>query len=216
MNLLFEVVYKGLALGIALCVAIGPSFFALIQTSLKYGLSFGVTLAFGIFLSDVTCVALAYLGASQLFVNPSNKQLIGVLGGTILLVFGVYNLFQKKTIAQDSDNNSMVVKKANKWLIFLKGYFLNILNPFVILLWLGWVGLISAGSEYNHLHVIVFFAVALLTVLATDILKAMAADKIKKFLNEKILRLLNRLVGIIMFICGIVMIMRVFSIGFKG
>src|SRR5690349_9544264 len=101
MDLIFEAVYKGLALGMALCVAIGPSFFALIQTSLKHGLSFGVALAIGIFLSDLTCVALAYLGASQLFVNPANKQLIGVIGGTILLVFGVYNLFQKKTIAQD-------------------------------------------------------------------------------------------------------------------
>src|SRR5688500_11354483 len=127
MNLIFEAAYKGLALGIALCVAVGPSFFALLQTSIKYGLSFGVTLAFGIFFSDVTCVALAYLGASKLFVNPANKQMMGVIGCNILLVFGVYNLFQKKTIAQESDNNIMVVKKANKLLIFLKGYFLNIL-----------------------------------------------------------------------------------------
>ena len=210
MNLVFDAMYKGFALGMALCISIGPAFFALIQSSLKNGYRSGIALALGIFLSDTACVALAYLGASSLFAKEENKTIIGVIGGTILLVFGIYNIFQKKSITEDDHADDIVIKKVNLPFMVLKGFFLNILNPFVILLWIGWVGLVSSREEYTHVEIIIFFVTTLATVLVTDILKALAAGKIKKFLNARTLALVNRLVGLIMAGCGVWMMYRVF------
>ena len=211
MNLIFDAIYKGFALGMALCIAIGPGFFALLQTSLKNGYISGVALAFGIFLSDVLCVGLAYLGASSLFTKPENKVLIGVIGGTILLVFGVFGFFQKKAVKADEENKDEIeVKNPSVSISILKGFFLNLLNPFVILLWIGWVTLISSNKDYKSLEIGVFFTTTLITVLATDILKAFGAHKIKSMLNDRILILVNKLVGLIMIGCGIAMMYRVF------
>ncbi len=196
----------GVTAGIALAIIIGPALFSLIQTSLRNGFKSGVALASGIFLSDGVCVALAYLGASQFFTDPKNKLLIGVLGGIILIIFGTYNAAQKEVHA---DEEEIQIPAVNIPLTFLKGFFLNIVNPFVFIYWIGIVGLVSSNFSFNHSHIIVFFAGTLLTVLATDITKCFLAHKIAQYLKPGILTKVNRFAGIILIICGIVMIVRV-------
>ena len=93
---MIKVLLEGILLGITLALLIGPSFFALIQTSIKNGFKSALALSFGIFLGDLLCVFLAYLGASQLFNNSNNKIIVGIIGGIILIIFGMLNFFQKK------------------------------------------------------------------------------------------------------------------------
>jgi threonine/homoserine/homoserine lactone efflux protein len=201
MNLIFEAVYKGLALGMALCFGVGPSFFALIQTSLHNGVRSGVALALGIFMSDLTCVVLAYLGVSQFFMNPAHKTLIGLVGGIILILFGFYIMLQKKPMThfQEEEVN---MKTPNITLTIMKGYFLNLLNPVVILLWITWLGVVSSTKDFTRVHVLVFFGTTLLTVVSTDILKVFMANRIKRFINAKLLVWINRLVGSILLVIG--------------
>lgn len=208
MNLLIEASYKGLALGLALCISIGPSFFALIKTSIDNGYRSGIALAVGIFISDLICVALAYLGASQLFMNPNNKIYIGIIGGTILVVFGIFYFFQNNPTS--TPDRRMEMKKINVPLMILKGFILNMFNPAVIMLWIAWVGLISSNVNFKSIHLAVFFTVALITILVTDILKSLAAHKIKRYLTPIILKWLNRIVGVILIIVGLNLIYKIF------
>lgn len=208
MEVILESLSQGFLLGLALCIAVGPSFFALIQTSIRNGFHSGVALALGIFLSDVLCVAFAYLGASKLFENPQNKLFIGLIGGTVLIVFGIYNLQKKTIIVED---NIDIKKTFSLPLTTLKGFLLNILNPGVFLLWMGWMGMVTARNDFKSYHVILFFSVALITVLATDVLKAYGAFWIRRFLRPGILVWMNRIVGVIMIVCGIWMIVGVFK-----
>jgi threonine/homoserine/homoserine lactone efflux protein len=201
MNLVIEAIYKGLALGMALCLGIGPSFFALIQTSLNNGVRSGIALALGIFISDLTCVVFAYLGVSQFFMNPVHKTMIGLVGGIILVLFGIYVFLQKKPKAHFEDAN-MNVKAPNVGLTIMKGFFLNILNPVVILLWVTWLGVVSSTKSFTQAHIFIFFGTTLLTVVSTDILKVLTADRIKKFINPHVLLWINRLVGTILFTIG--------------
>ncbi|HEY6162425.1 MAG TPA: LysE family transporter [Bacteroidia bacterium] len=218
MDLLFQAIWQGLVLGMLLCISIGPGFFALLRTSLNQGYQSGIALAIGIFLSDTTCVFLAYQGASKLFTHEGNKFITGVIGGTIVMVFGIFYIVQKKSIEENSvsDENIPLLddqrrrKGVNYPLSIAKGFILNIINPFVILLWLSWVGIVSSNINFKHIHIFIFFATTLLTVLTTDILKALAAHKIKQMLNAQLLERINRLVGVIMVGCGIWMIYRVF------
>lgn len=208
MKIVIDAIYQGILLGLILCILIGPSFFALIQTSLKNGVKSGIALAIGIFFSDLVCVALAYLGASNLFQNPNNKIYIGLIGGTVLIVFGIINL-QKKAMISETD---ITVKKNISFsLTIVKGFMLNILNPFVLLLWISYVATVSAKENFQNFHVIIFFCFALSTVLITDILKAIAADNIKKYLKPNLLVWLNRVVGILMMGFGLHLIYRIFS-----
>jgi threonine/homoserine/homoserine lactone efflux protein len=194
MNLVIEAIYKGLALGMALCLGVGPAFFALIQTSLHHGVKSGVALAIGIFISDVTCVVFAYMGISQFLMNPLHKTLIGIVGGCILVLFGTYILLQKQPRNRMNDE-SLDVKSPHFVLVMVKGFFLNLLNPVVILLWVTWLGVVSSTKDFTRIHVFIFFGTTLLTVVSTDILKVVSADRIKKFINPTVLIWINRTVG---------------------
>ncbi len=215
MDFIIQAIWQGLVLGMLLCISIGPGFFALLRTSLNYGFRSGIAFAFGVFLSDAVCVCLAYLGASQLIIKDSNKFVVGVIGGTILLVFGVYYIFQKKSIEEkdqkeeDLTEKKSVSKRPSHLFEMAKGFILNTINPFVLLLWISWVTIVSSNTNYHHVHIIIFFSVTLITVLATDVLKAYGAHRIKQMLNARLLLMVNRLVGLIMIGCGIGMIYRV-------
>ncbi|MES2397141.1 MAG: LysE family transporter [Bacteroidota bacterium] len=209
--MILKAIFQGLLLGSVLAIQPGPSLFTLIQTSSKKGFKSGFALAIGIFLSDVICVLLAYLGIAQLFDNPNNKMVIGLIGGTLLIVFGLFSIFHKK---KEEEEKGLVIKAVNVPLFITKGFFLNILNPSVIFLWILWVGAVSSNKEFTRLHISLFFITTLAIVFITDVLKAYFANKISKHLSHKILRKISILLGIILLVTGLVFIYRVVSVYF--
>ena len=206
MNPFVEAIYKGFALGMTLCFSFGPSFFALLKTSLDKGYRPGLALAIGIFVSDVFCVGLALVGASTVLGSPQSKLIIGIVGGTILAVYGFYSIFQKKTV--NPDDEQIVIKSVNIPVTMIKGFALNILNPFVLLLWFGWVAFVSGKENFTTIHVTIFFVVSLITILGTDILKALIAHKIKKVMTPGFFNFVNKIMGLVMVILGVVMIAK--------
>ncbi|MES2141137.1 MAG: LysE family transporter [Bacteroidota bacterium] len=209
--MILKAIFQGLLLGSVLAIQPGPSLFTLIQTSCKKGFKSGFALAIGIFLSDVICVLLAYLGIAQLFDNPNNKMVIGLIGGTLLIGFGLFSIFHKK---KEEEEKGIVIKAVNVPLYITKGFFLNILNPSVIFLWVLWVGAVSSNKEFTKIHISLFFITTLVVVFVTDVLKAYFANKISKHLSHSILRKISILLGIILLITGLVFIYRVVSVYF--
>jgi len=209
--MILKAIFQGLLLGSVLAIQPGPSLFTLIQTSSKKGFKSGFALAIGIFLSDVICVLLAYLGIAQLFDNPNNKMFIGLIGGTLLIVFGLFSIFHKK---KEEEEKGLVIKAVNVPLFITKGFFLNILNPSVIFLWILWVGAVSSNKEFTRIHITLFFITTLAIVFITDVLKAYFANKISKHLSHSILRKISILLGIILLVTGLVFIYRVVSVYF--
>lgn len=204
---LMKVLLAGISAGLALAMLIGPAFFALLQTSLKNGFRSGVLMAMGILVSDAICVALAYLGASQFFGNSDNKLLIGVVGGVILITFGTYTALQKQL--NTDGKGGVKIQALSVHYAMLKGFFMNMLNPFVFLYWIGMVGLVSSNFGFSHFLVLIFFVATLITVFSTDVLKCFLAHKISRMLNPKTLLWVNKGAGIILIISGVVMIIRV-------
>jgi threonine/homoserine/homoserine lactone efflux protein len=209
--MILKAIFQGLLLGSVLAIQPGPSLFTLIQTSSKKGFKSGFALAIGIFLSDVICVLLAYLGIAQLFDNPNNKMVIGLIGGTLLIAFGLFSIFHKK---KEEEEKGLVIKAVNVPLFITKGFFLNILNPSVIFLWILWVGAVSSNKEFTRIHISLFFITTLAIVFITDVLKAYFANKISKHLSHSILRKISILLGIILLVTGLVFIYRVVSVYF--
>ncbi|MBI4930655.1 MAG: LysE family transporter [Bacteroidetes bacterium] len=211
-NSLTNAILDGILLGFTLAILTGPAFFALLQTSIRNGYKSGIAFAIGVFISDTIIISLSYLGALRLFNDPKNNFIIGIIGGTILIMFGIFNTFQKHPLemeTREGDMEKLLSKKTTLPMIALKGFAINLINPFVIIFWLGVVGTVSTHSDFSQFDIITLFATTLLTVLGTDILKAIGANKITSFLSPNILHWINRIAGIILVISGIIMIGRV-------
>ena len=84
--------FEGVFLGLALSVMVGPLLIALVSTSLEYGQKAGLFVALGVWLSDMTCFGLAYLGIGKLVdvsANANFELYVGIGGGVILTIFGL-------------------------------------------------------------------------------------------------------------------------------
>ena len=120
---------EGVILGVTLAVLFGPALFALIQTSVHRGARSGALLAVGIFFSDLTLVFLCFIGALQIISNEQNRLVFGIISGFILIGYGIFTF--KRTVSV-MNNGTAVAEKKPGWVTYiLKGFFLNIANPFV-------------------------------------------------------------------------------------
>ncbi|HOH84980.1 MAG TPA: LysE family transporter [Bacteroidales bacterium] len=206
---------SGFILGLTLAVVFGPAFFSLLQTSILRGFRIGAYLAIGIMLSDFTLIALSFLGVSQLITNDDYSKLFGIIGGLILLGYGAF-VFRKKVVYNESEinklektSNSIFGDSPSKpYVYILKGYFLNLLNPFLLITWMGIMGYVAAEYNSDIKKLAVFFGVALGTVFSTDLLKCFVANKLKKLLRPNILSIINRGLGTLLFLFGLYLIIK--------
>lgn len=201
---------QGVLLGLTLAILVGPAFFTLIQTSIHRGFRSGVFLSIGIILSDLTLVALCYLGAIKIINQLHYQKYFGILAAVILVSFGVFT-FTRKVVMQD-DSKGIEVKTPRITTYLIKGYFLNIANPFVILFWMGVMGYVSQQYGIDKKAVIYFFTATLLTVFSTDLLKSFIGGRIKSYLNPSVMVWVNRVVGLSLMLFGVILIIRVFQI----
>ncbi len=236
---MFAAVYEGIILGLVLAFSFGPGFFALINTGIKHGFKPAASLAVGIFLSDLALVILIFvllaLGAQGILSNPKSQSFIGVVGGIVLIVYGSFNLYNKapKTDAQIDDatgvNHLNIETEVNKnredkfinkidskdklphpVILALKGFFINLLNPFVWIFWLATATTVGSKFEFDYLKIVIFFTFTLGVVLSTDLLKAFISYKIKHFLTPRLMKIVNMISGVILIIFGFYLIYKIY------
>lgn len=197
---------QGIILGFTLATLLGPALFTLLQTSINRGMKSGLFLALGIFLSDVSVVVLAYLGALQLLNQKQNYLIAGIIGGLILIGFGLYTFYHKVHI--NDDTRQLEVKAAGPLTYILKGYFLNIMNPFVWFFWISAMVTVSSNYGDDKHGVATFFVGTLATVLLTDVLKVFISHKIRQRLNVRLLATINHILGVVLIGFGLFLIVR--------
>jgi len=199
---------EGLILGITLAFffGFGPAFFALLQTGVHRGFTKGFFLAFGIFLNDVGLVSLSIWGAHAIMKSMQKYQMIGLIGGLVLIVFGWVSFRHK---VQANNENQEVSKDAPHAIIFvLKGFFLNLANPFVWLFWPTVVLGVAAPFMDDTNDIILFFTGTLSMVFLSDVIKVFLASRIKKWITNRFLQLVNRIAGVGLILFGFVLIFR--------
>lgn len=201
-------VYEGVILGFTLAIffGFGPALFALIQTSIHRGFFASVLLALGVFLSDVALVALCFFGAIKLISTPENHLAFGIVSGAILIVFGIVTYTRRVTITRDENVEEESIPGPVTYI--LKGFFLNIANPFVWIFWMGVVVGFTANYSSDVQTLLLFFSGTLITVLVVDVLKCFGAYKIKKYLTANLIEWVNRLAGIGLVGFGIFLIIK--------
>jgi threonine/homoserine/homoserine lactone efflux protein len=127
------------------------------------------------------------------------------MGGAILVGFGLFSILHKKKVEEEKGAE---IQAVNAPLYIVKGFFLNVLNPAVILLWIIYVGKISSNVGYTPNLIILSFITTLGFVFFTDVLKAYYSNKISQRLSHTVLRKFNLLLGVILVITGMVFIYK--------
>jgi threonine/homoserine/homoserine lactone efflux protein len=209
--------FEGILLGLLVAISLGPAFFAIIQTGINKGFKHGVFMAMGISLSDMLLVTISYLIGAQLFDNPQNKVYVGLIGGIILIIFGSISWAKKPDILKRRNINYPTPTGKPLYLYTIRGFFLNVANPFLFFFWFGALGFVGKNAAEGKMleSTIAFFAGTFATIFATDLLKSYVGGKIKGFLRPRKEIILNKTVGIALVIFGVVLIFRTLDgIGF--
>jgi threonine/homoserine/homoserine lactone efflux protein len=92
----------------------------------------------------------------------------------------------------------------------MKGFFLNMFNPFTWIFWIATTTAISSKYEFHLSHIIIFFAAVLGIVISTDLLKTFVANKIKKALNARMMLNVRYVSGGLLIAFGLYLIYKVF------
>lgn len=187
-------IINGLIFGLIFIFALGPAFFALIQTSIQQGLKKAIFLAIGISVSDVFYVIIVLLGMAKALGTDDFKFWMGIFGVIMLGAYGIYSWFKTPKIHSEDT----IADESNSFKQFAKGLFLNGLNPFIIVSWVTWVSAIAINFEYQFNQQLQFFGGMLITILSMDIGKAFIANRLKHLITVKFVRNMNRTVAVIL------------------
>ena len=206
--MILSLIYQAIIIIILLTFSFGPAFFALINTGIKYGYRTGSFLAMGVVLSDFfLCMLVCFLvhfGMANLLHSSETQTFFAIIGGIVLIVFGAF--FFKKHPVKTDEVIDIENQLPSPKLMLLKGFFLNLFNPTVWLLWLANVTAISKTLEFSVIKMIVFFSIVLGAVLAVELFKVKLAGKIKHYLTPKIMTTVNYITGSALIVFGLLLI----------
>jgi threonine/homoserine/homoserine lactone efflux protein len=206
---MIEDIQAAIPLGFFLSFMIGPVFFVLIETSATKGFRAAVVFDLGVILADIFFIGLAYFSSFQLLENLSNQPGLFVFGGTIITIYGVI-IFLKKSKIVTNEASEIIFIKTNYLGLFVKGFLLNFINIGVLVFWLGIIIITgpSLGNDVNRFYV--FFGAMILTYFITDVFKILLAKQLKRKLTQKRILKIKKLLGLILIICGLVLIVKGF------
>lgn len=227
-----------MGLTLATIFGFGPAFFLLIQTSISRGFKTALMFDLGVLLSDIIVVVLMMMTSIQLTLdNKGNMVMAGVTAGLIIIGFGVFTFYSKpeKIVARSEKKSAQLAEMEKKfekidqkldkidekldikrdgprWYVYLsKGFVMNVFNPFVWVFWMTSVATVSGSEIYNgnEYLVAIFFIGTFASVFGVDILKIVGAYSLKRFFTEKRMKLLNQGTGVVLALCGLMLIIRV-------
>ncbi len=203
---MIETIGKGITLGLLLSIAVGPILFTVIKQSINNGIKGGLAFVIGVSLSDVSLVVATNFFTEIFTSFNTNRTVIGIMGSTFLISVGIYYLYFKKVKVNEQGTQLIKFRKRDYLKILLAGYFMNTLNPGIIIFWLVQS---AAFIEHTYNQRFTIFTTALLFVLSADILKVVLAGKLRQRLTIRNIRLLNKINGVILIGFGLALILGI-------
>ena len=186
-----EPLIKGIISGITVSFMIGPIFFALMELTISKGWRCGFFYVLGVLISDVVLIYAVETILVQ-FPFDNIKSHIGLVGGILLIVFGLVTFFAKASMQSADITNIKTLFQS-----FFKGVTINVLNPFVTIWWITMYTTISINY------------ITISNKILFDLLKMRFAYYLKQNLTLDKLLIVKKIAGICLFVFGVVMIVKV-------
>jgi threonine/homoserine/homoserine lactone efflux protein len=195
-------VWEGLLQGLVInLLSFGPSFFTLIHTGIRDGKKHGLMVAFGIFMSEAVVASVLFFGLRPMFVNPYFQMVFTALAACALIFMGVRAILHRYTKFLRAMN--VPVRSGTS---MLRGFLFNLVNPFVILLWVSLISTVSlhytADQPFHRELIMLNILCILLGYFGMDVMKVYLSHHIGRNLNHRVTFLINRYFGYILTAIG--------------
>ncbi|MDP3313189.1 LysE family translocator [Lutibacter sp.] len=196
--------------GIFLSFMIGPVFFTLIQTSIVKGVRAALAFDFGVVLSDIVFVLIAYFGSKSVLETIKDDPRSFFIGGAILFIYGVISFLDKKQQIEVQDDSLVLTEKSNYLKLILKGFFLNFINVGVLGFWLGMILIVGSNVAMSPHKILNYFTAIIVSYFITDVVKILLAKQLKSNLTPRIAYKIKRIMGIMLMFFGVLLILKGF------
>ncbi len=200
---------NGILLGLTLTIMVGPIMIAIVQTSLEKGWKAGLSVGFGIWISDLLFIMACFIGVKQLsaiITHPNFEIVLGLAGTMILIGFGIGMIVVK---AKDFDLESNSNSSKDYAAFWTKGFLVNTVNPFTFFFWISIsLGIINFNSP-SFFNYIPFYVGIMLPIVLGDVIKTFGAHWIRGHINSSHVQKLRLVSGIAFIIFGVVLATRV-------
>ena len=172
-------IVTGIPWGIFLSFMIGPVFFILLETSITKGFRAALAFDLGVVLGDVFFIGVAYLGSYRLISSKIQYEAI----------------------------EDEIIKK-NYGSLFVKGFFLNVINIGVLGFWLAIIISVGPKLEMQTPRMLTFFTSVILTYLVVDCLKIVLAKQLKSKLTPTNILKIKKGISIVLIVFGLVLMVQ--------
>jgi threonine/homoserine/homoserine lactone efflux protein len=200
-------ILSGIPWGIFLSFMIGPVFFILLETSIVKGFRAALTFDLGVVLADIIFITIAYIGSYRLITSIKDNTALFMFGGIVMLAYGVISYIglhkEKKVDTHKIDNE--IIRKDYLGL-FIKGFFLNIINIGVLGFWLAIIISVGPKLEMQMSRMITFFITVIITYLLVDSVKIVLAKQLKSKMTPTNILKIKKGISIVLMVFGVVLI----------
>ncbi len=202
-------ILSGIPWGIFLSFMIGPIFFILLETSIVKGFRAALVFDLGVVLGDIVFVTIAYIGSYKLITSIQDNSALFTFGGIIMLAYGVTSYIglhkEKKVDTHKIDNE---IARTDYLGLFIKGFFLNIINIGVLGFWVAIIISVGPKLEMQTSRMLTFFVSVIISYLLIDCVKILLAKQLKNKMTPINILKIKKGISIILMIFGIVLIIQ--------
>jgi threonine/homoserine/homoserine lactone efflux protein len=196
-------ILKGIAQGFLISIlSFGPSFFTLINSGIKGGRSEGMRVALGIFLSELIMALICFFGLSRFFILAEFQLGFSFFAASAISYLGLKGFYKKYQHFLRG-----IEQPAAKSKSFFKGFILNLINPFVLFLWIGLLAIVSVyydKSDPNYqISILINLVSILFTLFLMDLGKVFLSDFLGRKLSRRVYYFVNKYFGLILIIIGV-------------
>ena len=206
------ILVKGIVTGVILSFMLGPTFFLLLETSIRKGTKSALVFDAGVLVSDVFYIVLAFLFYHEIqkLTVGTNQEILKLIGGIVFVIFGVVTIIKKPQQKDVLEIIETEISPKDYVMLLVKGLMLNMLNPMVICYWFGVLTLGANKLDVEGSNLFTYIATILITFFSIDVLKILGAKKVRPFITPFVLKQLNLFIGGILAVFGIVLIIQGF------
>lgn len=202
-------ILSGIPWGVFLSFMIGPVFFILLETSIIKGFRAALVFDLGVVLGDIVFITIAYLGSYRLITSLKDNSALFMFGGILMLAYGVisYIALRKEKKIDTHKIDTEIIRKDYLGL-FIKGFFLNIINIGVLGFWLAVIISVGPKLEMQNSRMLTFFVTVILSYLLIDCIKIVLAKQLKTKMTPTNILKIKKIISIVLMIFGVALIVQ--------
>lgn len=202
-------ILSGIPWGVFLSFMIGPVFFILLETSIIKGFRAALVFDLGVVLGDIFFITIAYLGSYRLITSLKDNSALFMFGGILMLAYGVisYIALRKEKKIDTHKIDTEIIRKDYLGL-FIKGFFLNIINIGVLGFWLAVIISVGPKLEMQNSRMLTFFVTVILSYLLIDCIKIVLAKQLKTKMTPTNILKIKKIISIVLMVFGVALIVQ--------